>query len=72
MDADASSSARSLEEKQDEYLSAADAHALLEIAAKHRIVEKHHGKFEVHSEHGKGTTFRVWLPVKQADGVVPA
>lgn len=31
------------------------------------IIEKHHGKIEVHSELGKGSTFRVWLPVQQPD-----
>ena len=29
------------------------------------IVEKHHGRIEVKSEVGSGTTFRIWLPVKQ-------
>ena len=29
------------------------------------IVQKHHGRIEVQSEVGKGTTFRVWLPVRQ-------
>jgi signal transduction histidine kinase len=29
------------------------------------ILQKHHGRIEVQSEVGKGTTFRVWLPVKQ-------
>ncbi len=30
------------------------------------ILQKHHGRIEVQSEVGKGTTFRVWLPIKQA------
>jgi PAS domain S-box-containing protein len=29
------------------------------------IVKKHHGRIEVESAEGKGTTFRVWLPVRQ-------
>jgi len=29
------------------------------------IIEKHHGRIEVQSELGKGTTFRIWLPEKQ-------
>ncbi|MDD4928633.1 MAG: ATP-binding protein [Gallionella sp.] len=39
----------------------------LGLSVSYRIVEKHHGKIEVHSEVGKGSTFRVWLPVRQAD-----
>ncbi|MFA7268386.1 MAG: PAS domain S-box protein [Sterolibacterium sp.] len=37
----------------------------LGLSVSYSIVEKHHGKIEVHSEVGKGATFRVWLPVKQ-------
>ncbi|TRZ94590.1 MAG: PAS domain S-box protein [Rhodocyclaceae bacterium] len=40
----------------------------LGLSVSYSIVEKHHGKIEVHSELGKGATFRVWLPVKQAVG----
>ncbi|OGT01678.1 MAG: histidine kinase [Gallionellales bacterium RBG_16_57_15] len=29
------------------------------------IIQKHHGRIEVQSEVGKGTTFRVWLPIEQ-------
>ena len=39
----------------------------LGLSVSYRIVEKHHGKIEVRSELGKGTTFRVWLPVQQSD-----
>ncbi len=38
----------------------------LGLSVSYSIVEKHHGKIEVQSEVGKGTTFRVWLPVTQA------
>jgi len=37
----------------------------LGLSVSYSIVEKHHGKIEVHSEVGKGSTFRVWLPVQQ-------
>jgi PAS domain S-box-containing protein len=37
----------------------------LGLSVSYNIVEKHHGKIEVHSEVGKGTTFRVWLPIRQ-------
>lgn len=39
----------------------------LGLSVSYKIVEKHHGKIEVHSEIGKGSTFRVWLPVQQPD-----
>lgn len=29
-----------------------------------KIIEAHHGRIEVESEEGKGSTFRVWLPVR--------
>lgn len=37
----------------------------LGLSLSYSIVQKHHGRIEVHSEVGKGTVFRVWLPVKQ-------
>jgi signal transduction histidine kinase/CheY-like chemotaxis protein len=37
----------------------------LGLSVSYSIVQKHHGRIEVESEEGKGTTFRVWLPVKQ-------
>lgn len=39
----------------------------LGLSVSYSIVEKHHGKIEVHSEVGKGSTFRVWLPVQHPD-----
>jgi signal transduction histidine kinase len=39
----------------------------LGLAVSYSIVERHHGSIEVHSEVGKGSTFRVWLPVHQPD-----
>ena len=39
----------------------------LGLSVSYKIVEKHHGKIEVRSEIGKGSTFRVWLPVQQPD-----
>ncbi|OGS91672.1 MAG: histidine kinase [Gallionellales bacterium GWA2_60_18] len=38
----------------------------LGLSLSYGIVEKHHGRIEVQSEVGKGTTFRVWLPMKQS------
>lgn len=40
----------------------------LGLSVSFSIVEKHHGKIEVESEVGKGTTFRVWLPIEQDHG----
>jgi len=37
----------------------------LGLSVSYSIVERHHGKIEVHSEVGKGSTFRIWLPVQQ-------
>ena len=37
----------------------------LGLSLSYGILQKHHGRIEVHSEIGKGAAFRVWLPVKQ-------
>lgn len=37
----------------------------LGLSVSYSIVEKHHGKLDVKSEVGKGTTFRVTLPIEQ-------
>lgn len=44
----------------------------LGLAIAYRIVEKHHGRIEVSSILGQGTTFRVVLPVEQPAGAVIA
>ncbi len=38
----------------------------LGLSLSYGIIQKHHGRIEVQSEVGKGTTFKVWLPVKHA------
>jgi signal transduction histidine kinase len=37
----------------------------LGLSLSYGIVQKHHGRIEVKSVVGKGTIFRVWLPIKQ-------
>lgn len=37
----------------------------LGLFVSYSIVQKHHGRITVESDVGKGTTFRVWLPVRQ-------
>ena len=39
----------------------------LGLSLSYGIVQKHHGKIEVSSEPGRGTTFRVTLPLRQPD-----
>ena len=36
----------------------------LGLSLSYGIIKKHHGRIEVQSVVGKGTTFRVWLPVR--------
>jgi PAS domain S-box-containing protein len=36
----------------------------LGLAISYDIVQHHHGRIEVESEPGRGTTFRIWLPAK--------
>jgi two-component system NtrC family sensor kinase len=37
----------------------------LGLSLAYNIVKKHHGEIEVKSEVGKGTTFRIWIPLQQ-------
>ncbi len=37
----------------------------LGLSVSYNIIQKHHGRIEVESEVGKGSTFRVWLPISQ-------
>ncbi len=39
----------------------------LGLSLSYGIIQKHHGRIEVSSEAGKGTTFRIWLPVRHAE-----
>jgi two-component system, NtrC family, sensor kinase len=39
----------------------------LGLSLSYGIIQKHHGKIDVQTELGTGTTFRVLLPLKQAD-----
>lgn len=38
----------------------------LGLSLSYGIIQKHHGRIEVHSDVGVGTTFRVWLPINQS------
>jgi len=40
----------------------------LGLSVSYNIVQKHHGRLEVESEVGKGSTFTMWLPVKAPEG----
>lgn len=44
----------------------------LGLSLAYGIVEKHHGRIEVQSEVGKGTAFRICLPVRQAQAEAAA
>ena len=44
----------------------------LGLSLSYSIVQKHRGRMEVESELGKGTTFRVCLPVRQERAAIPA
>jgi signal transduction histidine kinase len=44
----------------------------LGLAISYGIVQKHHGSIEVKSELGRGTTFRITLPVRQDSKDAPA
>ena len=37
----------------------------LGLSLSYGIVQKHHGRIAVQSDVGKGTTFRIWLPIRQ-------
>ncbi|HBX55886.1 ATP-binding protein [Pseudomonas sp. UBA2684] len=43
----------------------------LGLSLSYNIVQKHHGRIEVHSEVDKGSRFRIWLPVCQPPALQP-
>jgi signal transduction histidine kinase len=38
----------------------------LGLSVSYSIIQKHHGRITVQSEVGKGTTFRIWLPIRRS------
>ncbi|EWH02250.1 ATP-binding protein [Halomonas sp. BC04] len=44
----------------------------LGLALSFSIVQKHGGQIDIHSQVGQGSTFRVWLPVKQPHSIEQA
>lgn len=38
----------------------------LGLSVSYGIIQEHHGQFEVQSQIGKGTSFRIWLPIKHS------
>lgn len=44
----------------------------LGLSLSYGIINKHHGTIDVDSEEGVGTRFRVWLPIRQTDGLKAA
>lgn len=44
----------------------------LGLSVSYNVIAKHGGRIEVESEVGKGTTFRVYLPIKQTQKTLAA
>lgn len=44
----------------------------LGLSLSYNIIVKHHGKLTVESEPGRGSCFRVWLPLRQPQAAAPA
>jgi signal transduction histidine kinase len=44
----------------------------LGLSVSYSIIQKHHGRITVESEVGKGTTFRIWLPIRRQRRVMKA